>query len=372
MSNSSTTVFLSGTNGLPGRYGGWDPILASLSSYLCSRSLKCVVHTESSKRTQFSELHDNRVTLSYINLSANGLQSILFDFICLFSALLKKNSVCLLFGTSGGFFLPLFSFLGLKTIVNLDGQEWRRSKWPFFVRLFLYISDYLSIKSATYVVCDHPIIYERALSRRSAQYLRYIPYGIDHIAVPLQKDVDVILSELCLHNSHFFFSVCRIEPENNIHIILEAFSRSPNYSLVVVGNWNNSTYGEKLYSSYSEFNNISLLQPNYNPVFLNSLRLSCLAYIHGHTVGGTNPSLLEAVALGCRIIHHDNAFNRYVAPSDSLQFVDCDSLIRALNTSASTTQTSHCRTSIIDSIPAEYHWDSVNQSYYDLICSALS
>lgn len=372
MLNSSSIVFLSGTNGLPGRYGGWDPILTSLSSYLCSRSLQCVVHTESSKISQASELHDNRVKLKYINLSANGLQSIIFDFLCLFSALIQKDSVCLLFGTSGGLFLPIFSLLGLKTVVNLDGQEWRRSKWPFLVRIFLYVSDYLAIMSATYVVCDHPIIYNRALSRRSAQYVKYIPYGVDHIYVPSEMEVHAVLSRLALLDVEYFFTVCRIEPENNIHTILEAFSCLPDFSLVIVGNWNNSDYGKRLYTTYSEFANITLLPPNYDPVFINSLRMSCVAYIHGHTVGGTNPSLLEAIALGCPIIHHNNAFNKYVAPSGSLQFTDTVSLVVALNSFPLTKCTANYRTSLSELVAKEYHWDYVNKSYYDLLCTALS
>ena len=106
------------------------------------------------------------------------------------------------------------------------------------------------------------------------------------------------------------FSVCRIEPENNVHMCLELAAKTK-YLLIFVGNWKKSEYGIKLKEKYSQYKNIKLLDPIYDPMILGALRSNSNIYFHGHTVGGTNPSLVEAMSLGLNIIAHDNIFNRF-------------------------------------------------------------
>jgi glycosyltransferase involved in cell wall biosynthesis len=117
--------------------------------------------------------------------------------------------------------------------------------------------------------------------------------------------------EYSFYKEHYAISVCRIEPENNTHLILEAFSRQAEIPLVIIGNWKHSDYGLNLLQKYTTFTHIHLLDPIYDSERINFLRSNALLYIHGHSAGGTNPSLVEAMFLGLPIFAFDCVYNRY-------------------------------------------------------------
>ena len=183
-------------------------------------------------------------------------------------------------GTSGGLFFPLFRLLGLQIVVNVDGEEWNRSKWGFFARIFLRLSDYIAIKTASYVICDHPRIFSRVLdSGVDRANISHIPYGCDHISLPSSAVQEDVLLKYSLLKNSYFFKVCRIEPENNIDLVLRAFSQPGMPDLCIVGNWSNS-HGRSLLANYQSFDNMLLLNSIYKPSIINSLRANCRAYIH--------------------------------------------------------------------------------------------
>jgi len=121
-------------------------------------------------------------------------------------------------------------------------------------------------------------------------------------------------------NKKYAFKVARIEPENNIHIILEAFSKLPYQPFVLVGNWNNSQYGKDLKTRFGAFKHIYLLDPIYQSEELNLLRSNAHFYVHGHSAGGTNPSLVEAMFLGLPIISYDVIYNRVTTNNQAIFF----------------------------------------------------
>ena len=114
--------------------------------------------------------------------------------------------------------------------------------------------------------------------------------------------------------------VCRIEPENNVHVVLKAFAQLPEKTFVMVGNWNNSEYGKSMKADYGNYSNIHLLDPIYDQVKLDKLRSNCLVYIHGHSAGGTNPSLVEAMYLGRPVIAFDVSYNCVTTENKALYF----------------------------------------------------
>ena len=129
----------------------------------------------------------------------------------------------------------------------------------------------------------------------------------------------------------FAFGVCRIEPENNVHVILEAFAENVVLPLIMVGNWERSEYGKHLKLQYDGNPNITLLPPIYDQVQLNSYRAHCTLYLHGHSCGGTNPSLVEAMYLGLPIAAFDCNFNRETTENKALYFKDSESLRAIVN-----------------------------------------
>jgi glycosyltransferase involved in cell wall biosynthesis len=145
--------------------------------------------------------------------------------------------------------------------------------------------------------------------------------------VRIMSDKDIMLyQKYSFCKEQFAISVCRIEPENNIHIILEAFSLQKDMPLVIVGNWQGSNYGLRIYQSYVQFANIYLLDPIYNSKKINFLRSRACLYIHGHSAGGTNPSLVEAMFLELPIFAFDCVYNRYTTENQCAYWSNVDEL----------------------------------------------
>src|SRR5690606_1240493 len=205
------------------------------------------------------------------------------------------------------------------------GLEWKRDKWGGLARKYLKKQEELAVKFSHCVVVDNAGIQEHV----TTSYLKeshLIPYGGDHVFRAELKTTTV--EEFNLPET-YAFKVCRIEPENNIHLILEAFSEVET-NLVIIGNWNNNHYGKKLRIAYNK-KNIHLLDPIYNQEQLNEIRSNCFLYIHGHSAGGTNPSLVEAMYLGLPILAFDVSYNKFTTKNTALYFKNKEEIIHNLN-----------------------------------------
>jgi glycosyltransferase involved in cell wall biosynthesis len=155
-----------------------------------------------------------------------------------------------------------------------------------------------------------------------------IPYGGDQSVINL--DEINVLHTYGLKSGGYAFIVCRIEPENNIELILNSFTKFRKLKLVIVGNWDNSNYGRKLRIKFGRNDNFLLLDPIYDQGELNQLRVNCYIYVHGHSAGGTNPSLVEAMNMNLAILAFDCSFNRETTNSLALFFDSAEGLAALL------------------------------------------
>ena len=163
-------------------------------------------------------------------------------------------------------------------------------------------------------------------------------------------------------NARYALTVCRIEPENNIHVILEAFSREAAFSVVMIGNWNNSSYGKELKSHYQANAHIHLLDPVYELEELNAIRQGCFVYLHGHSCGGTNPSLVEAMYLGLPIIAFDVNFNRETTENQAFYFSNAENL-RSLTHSLDEKQLRQSGEIMREIALRRYTWKRISERY---------
>ncbi len=131
-------------------------------------------------------------------------------------------------------------------------------------------------------------------------------------------------------NNEYAISVCRIEPENNIYLILEAFAEQKEKTLVLIGNWKNSDYGLHLRNTFSSLSHLYLLDAIYDPHIINLLRSQAALYIHGHSAGGTNPSLVEAMFLGLPVFAFDCVYNKYTTEDSCIYWSNAQELNKAL------------------------------------------
>jgi glycosyltransferase involved in cell wall biosynthesis len=319
MDNIRKAVSIIGTVGIPANYGGFE----TLTEHLVLNADENIVYTVYCSSKAYNEKSKTYygAQLKYINLKANGYQSVIYDVISLFKS--RKSDVILVLGTSGCIILPLLKKISKsKIIVNVDGVEWRRNKWNFLIKKFLKISEKIAIKYADEIVADNQGICDLLHDNYNVNS-ELIAYGGSHVFK--KKLTESLINDFSFLNKSYAFKVCRIEPENNVEIILEAYSEL-NDELVIIGNWQNSDFGKQLFHRFSAFNNIHMLDPIYESDKLNQIRSNCSIYIHGHSAGGTNPSLVEAMSLGLPIICFDVNFNRFTTNNKALYFSDKENL----------------------------------------------
>lgn len=322
-------VAIIGTVGVPANYGGFETLVENIIGKNASEGIEYTVFC-SSKSYKEQKTEYKGAKLKYINLKANGAQSTPYDILSMMKTT-NKYDVALVLGVSGCIFLPIFRlWFRNKLIVNIDGLEHRREKWGRFAKWFLLKSEAMAVKYADVVVADNKGIQDyvtEAYGKESA----LIAYGGDHVERQVADEVqDRVLTEYGVEKDDYAISVCRIEPENNCHVILEAFSKT-NKKLIYIGNWERSEYGKALKEKYSKFPNINIHTPEYDLDTLYALRSHAAMYIHGHSAGGTNPSLVEAMFFGKPILAFDVIYNRATTDEQAYYFKDSHGLLKLIN-----------------------------------------
>jgi len=355
-------VAIVGTVGVPGRYGGFETLAENLVRYHHDNELpgKLIVYCSGCHYTDRPAQFLGS-DLRYIPLRANGVQSILYDSWSMIDARLRGCGVVVCLGSSAGVMLPIFRiFSAARVVSNVDGMEWRRGKWSWFARALLKFLEWLTVRCSHVVIADNECV-ARYIERRYRRGCELIEYGGDHAT----RAIGDGLQDFDLPDS-YALGLCRIEPENNVALILQAFSKADAGDLVFVGNWLSSEYGRSLYTEYSKLHNIRLLGPVFDGRSLRKIRDNARIYIHGHSAGGTNPSLVEMMHFGIPIVAHDNEFNRATTEGRATYFRDASELRQRL--------VQLDRGDLEDVGPAmneialrRYTWGRIGRLYFDLI-----
>lgn len=302
-------VAIVGIQGVPAMYGGFETLVENIIGRNTTDNIEYTVFCSSKdNKTQLGSYKGAR--LIYVPIHANGMYSTLYDIVSMMKTI-GKFDVIVILGVSGCIFLPLFRLLFRgKIIVNIDGLEYKRAKWGKFAKCFLFLSEIMAVKFSDTVVADNKGIQDYVWNKYGKK-AELIAYGGDHVNIDLEGEKEnSILRKYNLSPNAYSLTVCRIEPENNCHIILEAFARNTTQILVYVGNWMRSDYSKGLAEKYSKLENILILHSIYDLEELYALRRNCKSYIHGHSAGGTNPSLVEAMFFGVPIFSFDVVYNR--------------------------------------------------------------
>ena len=317
-------VAIIGTQGVPASYGGFETLVENIIGENCPSNVQytifCSSKDLSNKRPSYKGCQ-----LKYIPLHANGAQSIIYD-VCSMLRVIRGYDVILVLGVSGFMFLPVLKiFTKSKIIVNIDGLEHRRAKWNKYAKWFLKQSEAVAVRYADVIVADNKGIQDYVTETYGKESI-LIAYGGDHVIRSISQDKQkIVLDQYGLEAGNYAVCVCRIEPENNCHITLEAFSKT-NKTLVFVGNWDKSEYGRNLKAQYGSAINIKILDPIYDLDVLYILRSHCSVYVHGHSAGGTNPSLVEAMFFGRPIIAYDVIYNRETTKNQAYYFSNVQEL----------------------------------------------
>lgn len=311
-----------GSAGVPNRYGGFEAFLEFCGPHICkevrSMQVTCDASLYDDQTPMYKGMHRK-----FIGIRANGAASILHDLVAFFYVLPQASHIIVL-GISGAPWFPLFrclcSLLGKRLLVNIDGVEWRRDKFGVGKRLILRSFDWLAQRCAHVVIYDNAGLNDYVLPAARAKALE-ITYSGDHVM--RRRDL--------ARKAYTALTICRIEPENQVELLMEGVLISSLQKYTIVGNWNNSEFGINLRAKYQQERRLQLLDPIYDPEQLCVLRECCEFYLHGHSVGGTNPSLVEMLFYDCHIICFDVSFNRITASAGAIYFSDAAGLAQSID-----------------------------------------
>ncbi len=354
-------IAIIGTVGVPASYGGFETLVENIIGVNASAEVAYTVYCSGKSYPERLPSYKG-ASLRYIPLQANGGQSILYDIWSLLKAT-RGNDVVLVLGVSGCCFLPVYRLFSKKRLViNIDGLEHRREKWGKWTRRFLKFSERMAVKYADVIVSDNKGIQDY-VKEEYGKDSALIAYGGDHVLCDIADVEKEVLQQYGLEGMAYSFSLCRIEPENNVHITLEAFKRS-GQTLVFVGNWERSQYGKELFEKYKDSANIHLFPPVYDLKVLNVLRSHCTFYIHGHSAGGTNPSLVEAMFFGKPILAYDVVYNRETTEGKANYFANSEELVALLSRPVASYQSNaECMEEIAQ---RRYRWSVIAREYEKL------
>jgi len=324
--SGSRTISVIGIVGVPARYGGFETLAEQLARGIPPETLRFVVYCE---RASYPEAAKAAIggdfaghERIFLPLRANGASSLVYDALgMVHSLLLRDTQAMLLLGCSGAWALPFVRLLrrDVRIVTNIDGLEWRREKFGRLARSTLRVLEWFACRFSHVVIADNralvPIVRER--------------HGVEPAVVAYGGDHTIIDAEPPCRTADYLLSIARIEPENNCHMILEGCARA-RAPLVFVGNWFASAYGRALKARYSGIAGFDLREPTYDVAHLAALRRGAVGYIHGHSVGGTNPSLVEAIFHTDRVLAFDCSFNRATLDDTGAYFADADALARLI------------------------------------------
>lgn len=355
-------VAIIGTVGLPANYGGFETLVEQLVRHNDSGNIQYEVFCSSKSYPVKSDSFLG-AQLKYVPLKANGIQSIPYDIISLIKAT-KSADIILVLGVSGCAALPIYRFFsGKKIIINIDGLEHRRDKWNKWVRRFLKFSERRAVRYADIIVTDNKCITDYVKDEYGKES-ELIAYGGDHVLTGHENvQTEKILNEYGLSSGEYALGICRIEPENNVNIILEAFEKARK-NLVVIGNWLSNPYAKALADKYRNSSYVRLLPAVYNLDILHVIRSNCALYLHGHSAGGTNPSLVEAMFYKKPIMAFDCVYNRETTENKAIYFKSATDLVSKL--SEGREDFNKIAQDMYEIANRRYRWNTISSQYEKL------
>lgn len=356
-----------GTRGIPNFHGGFEQFAEYFAVFLAKQNHEVVVYNSSLhpyKKNTFENVKILHCKDYEDKIGTAG--QFFYDLNCIRDARKQNFDILLQLGYTSssiwGWLLPKKAHI----ITNMDGLEWKRSKYNKITRDFLLFAEKLAVNTSDTLVADSLGIQSYLKNKYKAEAI-YIAYGAELFENPNAASLEKYNLEVEKYN----MLIARIEPENNIEIILDGFIKSKSKDkFLVIGDADANAFGRYLKEKFAKVNNIIFIGSIYNLEELNNLRYFSKIYFHGHSVGGTNPSLLEAMSSGALICAHDNEFNKAILENDAFYFSDADAVANQINAITKLDYQSYIKSNL-SKIEKIYQWRIINNSYLQLMKTVL-
>ena len=353
------------TRGIPNNYGGFEQFAEYISVGMAQRGHEVVVYSPKFHPYQESTYKGVRIKHIYSpeTWMGSSVGSFFYDFASLRDAL-KKEDFDIIYEAGYTSIIPAYIWFNVKKrkrpifTTNMDGLENKRSKFSPMVRRFLDWEEKMAVKYSHYLIADNMGIHDY-YKEKYGKESKFLAYGAD-----IHDDFKAeYLEEFGLKSEEYYILIARLEPENNIVMAIEGYLHSKENGrrpLIVVGK-TNTPHGKELVEKYGNERNVEFVGGIYDFKKLDSVRHFSKAYFHGHSVGGTTPSLLEAMAAGCFIFAHDNIFNRAVLKENAFYYPSADKVTEYLNRIDTIAEGSKIQYTArnIEVIRNEYSWESL-------------
>jgi glycosyltransferase involved in cell wall biosynthesis len=357
-----------GARGIPACYGGFETFAEQLGIRLAERGHDVTVFCEGAEGgiEQYKGVKLRHVPAHDL---VGPLSTIVYDAECLWHARSSFDVIYMLgYGSSALCWLPRIA--GRQVWVNMDGLEWARGKWGPIARRYLRWAEAIAMWTPDRIIADAAAIKANLQSRhRRLPPCDVIPYGCEIVSDARPEE----LSSFGLDPGSYYLVVCRFEPENHIQEIIEGFLYSSTRArLVLVGDHTRKTAYVQSLARYKN-DRVLFTGPVYDEPRIQALRFFCRAYLHGHGVGGTNPSLLEAMGCGNVVIANDNPFNREVLGGSGLFFStpkEVSACIDSVDSGAA--DIAGMKVNVVERVKRFYAWDRITDYYCELISLACA
>ena len=353
------TLRILGTRGVPAAHGGFETFAERLSLHLVGRGWRVVVYCQEAGRGVPWRDVWRGIDRVHVPVAVPGAAgTMLFDWHCIADAA-RHPDLCLTLGYNTALFSLRLRLRGVVNLMNMDGVEWRRAKWGPLAKAWFWLNDWAGCQIADHLIADHPEIQALLRTRTTVERISTIPYGADATGdAPVEP-----LAAYGLRPGGYLTLIARPEPENAVLEAVRSFSSRPRgVRLVVLGDYVHSRdYDRAIRDAASS--EVDFLGAVYEPTIVAALRAHCIAYVHGHRVGGTNPSLVEALGAGNAVIAHDNRYNRWVAGDAALYFQDGQDLDRVLGLALQ-------RPELLDGLRQRSRWRHETAFRWDVVLAA--
>lgn len=361
-------IAILGTRGIPNYYGGFEQFAEFFSVYLADKGHD--VYCYNSHNHKYQEKTFQGVNIIHQNDPEHKMGTFgqfIYDYNCIMDSRKRDFDIILQLGyTSNSIW---FFLLPKKPIIitNMDGIEWKRSKYSKPVQQFLRFAERLAAISSDYLVSDS-IGIQTFLKKRYKKESTYIAYG----AHPFSHPNENIIQQYNVEKENYNMIMARFEPENNLDMVLEgvALNLEDKTPILVVGN-HETKYGSYLKNKFKGNPNIRFMGGIYNLEHLNNLRYFSKLYFHGHSVGGTNPSLLEAMASKALILAHKNDFNKGVLKENAYYFSSPLEVKKLLQTIKKNDNLQFIENNY-EAILKDFNWNKINGQYLQLFETCIN
>ena len=350
-----------GTRGIPNHYGGFEQFAEYFAVFLADKNHEVFVYNSSNHPYQEKVFKGVNIIHCYDPENKIGtIGQFVYDYNCIVDSRKRNFDILLQLGYTSNTvwhrLLPRNSII----ITNMDGMEWKRSKYSSLEKRFLKYAEKLAVKSSDYLISDSLGI-QRYIKNEYNTDSEYIAYGAKSFYSP---NVEV-LERYNVTAENYNMLIARFEPENNLEMILDGVAMADKKTqFLVVGSHDSNKFGAYLKNKFKDDDHIKLLGGIYNMEHLDNLRYHSNLYFHGHSVGGTNPSLLEAMASSTLIIAHDNEFNKSILENDAFYFSTKEGVSDCIDTKIKEhyqDQIERC----VEKIDQNFTWELINNKYLD-------